>query len=112
MVGLQDGRHRAGLGVVDRDVENCPGFSSDVGFIADDAERLGGCRQNVEHGVVGLAAGARRAEGLFQGHFAEARFHRFDGQLHRQQFADLVFGQMQHGHWYTPRATEKEPRTK
>ena len=48
--------------------------------------------------VVGLAPGPGDVERLLQGHLAQAGLDGLDGHLHRQQAADLVFGQMQDGH--------------
>ena len=91
-----------------------PVAGGDVSLVADDAERLGRGRQDVEHGVVGLAAGPGDVERLLQGHLPQPGLDGLDRHLHRQEAADLVFGQVQDGHrglgaatgvdyqWYQP----------
>src|SRR5260370_1293359 len=69
-----------------------------VGLVPDKAERLGSRGHQVQHGVIGLAAGPRNVLPLVHSHPAQTILHGVQSHLHGQDLANLVFAQEKYRH--------------
>ena len=97
VIGLHQGEQGAALAVVQPDVEVGALAAGAVRLVAHHAQGLGGAAHDVQQGVVGLRAGARDVDRLVQGQLAQAVLDGLQGHFHRQELADVVFREQQHG---------------